>query len=76
MQLLKDRISGSSPFERLAVGVVCGDEVINALHELFDAGERSSPNGFVGDQCEESLDLIEPRAVSRDEVHVPAWPGG
>jgi len=53
-----------------------GDEVINALHELFDAGERSSPNGFVGDQCEESLDLIEPRAVSRDEVHVPAWPGG
>lgn len=35
MQLFKVRIGGGSPLERLAVRVVGGDEVINALHELF-----------------------------------------
>lgn len=49
MQLFKVRIGGGSPLERLAVRVVGGDEVINALHELFDAGERAAPNGLVGD---------------------------
>ena len=71
MQLFKDRICGGGPFERLAVRVVRRDEVIDALHELFDAGERAAADGFVGDQREEALDLVEPRAVGRDEVHVP-----
>jgi len=39
VQLLKDRISGSSPFERLAVGVVCGDEGINALNERIQGSQ-------------------------------------
>ena len=57
------------------IGVGGGDKMIDALHELFDAGERTSPNGLVGDQGEESLNLIEPRTVRRDEVHVPARSG-
>src|SRR5437764_12412250 len=76
IQLLDDRFGGGSPLEGLAVGVVMSDELIDALHELLDAGERSAPDGLVGDQCKEALDLIEPGAVGRDEVHVPAWPTG
>src|SRR5688572_9917661 len=76
MQLLKNRICRGRPFERLAVGVVVSDELIDALHELLDAGERSTANGLVSDQCKEALDLVQPGAVGRNEVHVPAWPGG
>lgn len=72
MQLLKDRICGGGPSERLAVGVVVFDELIDALHKLLDAGERAATDGLVGDQGEEALDLIEPGAVGRREVHVPA----
>ncbi len=58
MQLFEDRICGGGPLERLAVRVVGGDEVIDALDELLDAGEGSAANGLVGDQREESLDLV------------------
>ena len=76
MQFFKDGIGGGCPLEWLAVGVVRGDEVVDALHELFDAGEGPASNGLVGDQGEESLDLVQPRTVGRDEVHVPARSGG
>ena len=75
MQLFKDGVGRGSPLERLAVRVVRGNEVVDALHKLFDTGERTTPNGLVGDQCKEALDLIEPGAVGWDEVHVPARPG-
>jgi hypothetical protein len=35
MQLFKDGIGSGGPPERLAVFVVSGDEVVDALHELF-----------------------------------------
>jgi hypothetical protein len=41
MQLLKDRIGRGGPAKGLAVAVVVRDEVIDALHELPDAGERT-----------------------------------
>lgn len=37
MELFEDRICGGSPFEGLAVDVVRRNEVIDALHELFNA---------------------------------------
>ena len=74
MQLFKDRIGGGSSCEGLAVCVVRGDEVVDALHKLLDAGKRAPPNRLVGDQREEALNLVQPRAVSWDEVHVPARP--
>ena len=58
MQLFEDRICGGGPLERLADRVVGGDEVIDARDELLDAGEGSAANGLVGDQREESLDLV------------------
>ena len=65
MQLFKVRIGGDSPLERLAVRAVGHDEVIDILHEMFDAGERTSADRRVGDHHKPSFDLIEPRAVGR-----------
>ncbi len=72
MQLFEDRVGCGRPFEGLAVRVVGGDEVVDSLHELLDAGKRAAADRLVGDHGEEALDLIEPGAVGRDEMHVPA----
>ena len=74
MQLFEDRIGSSGPREGLGVHVVGRYEVVDALHELLDAGERAAADRLVGDQREESFDLVEPGAVGRDEVHVPTRP--
>ena len=74
MQLLKNRIGGGSPSKRLALGVVVRDELVDALHELLDAGERTTADGLVGDQREEALDLVQPGTVGRNEMHVPTRP--
>ena len=76
MQLLKNRICSGRPAERLTVGIVVSDELVDTLHQLLDTGERSTPDGLVGDQREEPFDLVQPGTVGRDEVHVPAWPTG
>lgn len=60
MQLFEDRICGGGPLEGLAVNVVGCDELIDALHKLFDAGKGAAADCLVGDQREEALDLIEP----------------
>lgn len=41
MQLFEDRVRGGGPLAGLAVRVVGGDEVIDTLDELLDAGERA-----------------------------------
>ena len=46
MQLLKNGICVCGPFEWLAVGIVVSDELIDALHELLDAGERAARRGI------------------------------
>ena len=46
MQLLKNGICGGGPFERLAVGIVVSDELIDALYELLEAGERAAVQGI------------------------------
>jgi hypothetical protein len=50
MQLLKNGIRGGGPLEGLAVRVVRRDEMIDALHQLLDAGERAATDRLVGDQ--------------------------
>ena len=72
MQFFEDRICGGRPLERLAVRVVGGDELIDALDELLDAGEGSATNGLVGDQREESYDLVQAGAVGRVESRASA----
>src|SRR5450755_2189190 len=48
MQFREDRIGDGGPLERLRMGVVVGDELIDALHELLDARERAAPNSLPG----------------------------
>src|SRR5258706_8906732 len=74
MKLLKDGVGGGGPAKRLGVRVVVADELFDALDELLDAGERAAADCLVGDEREEAFHLIQPGAVGRDEVHVPAWP--
>ena len=50
------------------------DKLVGALDELFDADERAAADCFVGDQCEEVFDLIQPRALGRDEMHASSQP--
>ncbi len=65
MQLFEDRIGSGGPLEGLAARVVGRDEVVDALHELSDAGERAAANRLVGYEvhvparpsCEPRLDL-------------------
>lgn len=49
-----------------------GNELIDTRDQLFDRAKRASADGLVGDQRKEAFDLIEPRTVGRDEMHVPA----
>ena len=64
MHLLDDRIGGRGPLEGLAVRVVGGDQVFDALHELLGTGERTSANSFVGDEGEDALALVQPDNVA------------
>lgn len=50
--------------------------MIDLVDQVFDRRERAAANGLVGDEREESFDLVEPRAVGRDEVHVPPRSAG
>lgn len=50
----------------MAARVVGRDEAVDALYELFDAGERSKPNRLVGDQRERALDLVQLRTAGDD----------
>jgi hypothetical protein len=59
-KLFQHRVSRVSPEYGLAVLVVVGHEVIDLGHQLVDATEGAAPDGFLGDQCEETLYLIEP----------------
>lgn len=46
--------------------------MIDPLDQLFDRAERASTDRLVGDQRKEAFDLVEPRTVGGNEMHVPA----
>ena len=56
--LLALRLANQKIFEGLAVDVVRRNEVIDALHELFNASKRATTDDLVGNQREEALDLV------------------
>src|ERR1700694_926659 len=72
LQFSKDRICGGSPDERFAIGIVIGYEMIDAFNQFADRTERTTTDGAACDKCKEALDQIQPRAVSRHEVQIPA----
>jgi hypothetical protein len=67
-----DRIGGSGPHEQLAVLVVVGDEAIDFRGQILDRSERPATDRLVGDDREESLDLVEPGRIGRSKVQVQA----
>lgn len=46
--------------------------MIDSLDQLFDRAERASTDRFVGDQRKEAFDLVEPRTVGGNEMHMSA----
>ena len=56
----------------LAIGIVVGDEMIDTLNQLAHRAERATPYGAPGDQRKEAFDQVQPRAVRRHEMQMPA----
>jgi len=54
--------------------VVVVDEGIDLALEVVHGLERTAADRLVGDQCEPSLDLIEPGTVGGREVHMEPRP--
>src|SRR5580658_10785299 len=54
---------GCAPEQRLAVFIVLAHELIDLAQQLFDAAEGAAASGFVGDQSEGALHLIEPGTI-------------
>jgi hypothetical protein len=52
-----------------------GHKVIDVLDQFMHRAKRAAADGAVGDESEEALDQVEPRAVSRHEVQMPAGTG-
>src|ERR1700727_3016228 len=50
-------------------------ELIDAFDQWLDRTERAAPDGLVGDQRKEAFDLVKPRTVGGNEMHVPAGMG-
>jgi len=69
MQLLKDRVGAGSPLKWLEVCVVVHDELVDALDESLDAGERSAAACLVGDPREEAFERIDSGTVGRDGLN-------
>src|SRR5213078_340702 len=62
--------------EWFAIHIVMSHKVIDALNQFGYRAERTAANRAPRDQCKEPLDQVQPRAVSRHEMQMPAWPGG
>src|SRR3546814_3646928 len=60
-------LSCLGPDEGLRMSVVAGDERIDVVLELLDAGEAGALKGVSGQDREPDLDLVEPARVGRGE---------
>ena len=69
-------IGGGRPQEGPGPGIVVVGEAEDPLLELGDRGEGAAADGFLGDDVEPDLDLVDPGGVGGSEVEMVAWPGG
>ena len=60
--------NGFDPAEGLGVVVPMGEPANDRLLQTLDAVEAAPADGLAGDQCEPTLDQVEPRAAGRSEV--------
>ena len=47
--------------------------VLDGPDQLWDGGERPSPDALLRDDVEPDLDLVQPRAPDRCEVELDPW---
>ena len=55
MELFEDGIGTGRSSKRLAILAMRSNEMVDALNDLLDAGERAATDGFVSNQGEEPL---------------------
>src|SRR6516225_8980907 len=75
IDLLQDGLHRCGPDERLGLGIVGRDEVVDGFDQLGDAAEGATAESFPGQFAEPALDQVEPRAGCRREVKVEALMG-
>src|SRR5713101_8331964 len=66
----EDVIRRFGPDEGFRFFVMSLDEFANGTFKLDGAGVGAALDGALGEQCEPALDLIEPGAAGRGEVHM------
>ena len=71
--LAENEIGRSSPAKGLRLAVVGGNIVHDRLAQMRDGAEAAAANRFRRNLGKPAFDLIEPRAVGRDEVQVKPW---
>src|SRR5690606_28198507 len=72
--LAEDRISRGGPDEQSGGQVVALAVTLDASDQAGNAIQGTTPDGLLGNQAEPALDLIEPRRIGGDEVHVVTRP--
>jgi len=73
--LFEYRIGGGRPDERLGVGIGVLDEMVDLPNQFFHASECASADGFLGDDIEPYLHLVQPGSVRRREMGLKARVG-
>ena len=66
-------VCGFGPSKGLRLLVVDFDELPDGVFKLFDAAMRTTFDLPLGEQCEPTLDLVEPGGVRGSEVQMVAW---
>ena len=69
---LEDDLGRLRPHERLGIGVVMQEIVVDGGLERGDAHERAAADALSRDLGEEALDEVQPRGAGRREVELEA----
>ena len=69
---LQDDLGRFRPHERLRIGVVVQEIVVDRGFQLCHAGEGTAPDALAGDLGEEALDEVQPGGARRREVQLEA----